>query len=59
MSELYPDFLICKNFNEEEWINKIIFNLENYNFIKNVKINYKNIFIDKLIDIEFLQSNLI
>ena len=38
--ELFPDFLICDSFALEEWINKVIYALENYEDVKNTVINF-------------------
>jgi glycosyltransferase involved in cell wall biosynthesis len=39
-SELFPEVLVCKTFNKDEWIDKIIYLMENYKRIKNIKIPY-------------------
>jgi hypothetical protein len=39
-NELFPDYLICKNFTVEEWVNKIKYVLNNYNNIKNNVIDF-------------------
>ena len=50
-SELFPDYLICDNFTNEEWTNKIEYVLNNYENIKNVKINFNlNLNIDDLLN---------
>tara|TARA_Y100000389_G_scaffold204918_1_gene260787 strand:+ start:6147 stop:7256 length:1110 start_codon:yes stop_codon:yes gene_type:complete len=38
--ELYPEFLVCKSFNSNEWVSKISYVLENYENLKDTKINY-------------------
>ena len=38
--ELFPEELVCKTFDKEEWINKILYLMENYKKIKNIKISY-------------------
>ena len=38
--DLFPDFLICKNYEENEWSSKILFILKNYENLKDTKINY-------------------
>lgn len=40
--ELYPQYLVCESFDENEWISKILYILENYDIIRNNKINYHN-----------------
>jgi glycosyltransferase involved in cell wall biosynthesis len=48
--ELFPEFLICNSYTNEEWISKILNILVNYDKLKNVTINYcKNINIKNLI----------
>ena len=39
-NELFPDYLICDNFTLHEWINKIIYVLDNYNDIKDTVIKF-------------------
>lgn len=39
-SELYPDFLVCENYNLNEWTDKIIYALNNYDLLKDTKINF-------------------
>ncbi len=41
-SELFPDVLICQTFEKEEWINKILYNLNNFENIKNLEINFSS-----------------
>jgi len=51
-SELFPSYLICDTFNTEEWINKIIYVLENYDKIicnNNIFKNNNNININKIL----------
>ena len=38
--ELFPDYLVCKSFCHEEWANKIKYILDNYDSVKNVKIDF-------------------
>tara|TARA_B100000902_G_C27320533_1_gene924100 strand:- start:3494 stop:6493 length:3000 start_codon:yes stop_codon:yes gene_type:complete len=38
--ELFPDFLICKTYEMGEWSSKIHYVLENYDNLKDTKINY-------------------
>lgn len=50
--ELFPDYLICDTFEIEEWVNKIIYTLENYDEIvskNNIFSNNNQINIEKLI----------
>ena len=38
--ENYPEELVCRSFDNDEWTTKILYILENYNSIKNLKINF-------------------
>lgn len=40
-SELFPDFLVCNSYLQEEWVYKINNILDNYNNLNKVIINYK------------------
>jgi glycosyltransferase involved in cell wall biosynthesis len=40
-SELFPDFLVCKSYLQEEWVLKINNILNNYNNLNQVIINYQ------------------
>ena len=40
--ELFPDFLICKNYEESEWSCLTEYVLDNYDSLKNTKINAKS-----------------
>jgi len=40
-SELFPEFLICNSFEPKEWESKILYILNNYDNLKNTKINYQ------------------
>jgi glycosyltransferase involved in cell wall biosynthesis len=49
--ELFPEYLICNDFSNLEWINKINYVLNEYNNIKNVCINFNKTFdINKLLE---------
>ena len=39
-NEGYPDFLVCNNFDIQEWTTKIEYILENYDKLKDTKIKY-------------------
>lgn len=49
-SELYPKDLICQDFTEKEWIEKICYVLDNYDKLKNININYNTNGLDLLLD---------
>ena len=40
--ELFPDFLICKNYEESEWSCLTEYVLDNYDSLKNTKINFND-----------------
>ena len=40
-SELFPEFLICNNFNLDEWEKKILYIIGNYEILKDTKINFQ------------------
>jgi hypothetical protein len=51
-NELFPSYLICDSYNIEEWVNKIIYALENYDEIvsnNTIFTNNNNINIDTMI----------
>ena len=43
-SELYPDYLVCESYDEEEWVRKLLYLLTNYDDIKDTRINYSDTF---------------
>ena len=50
-NEQFPETLICKTYNYDEWLNKIIFLLNNFNITKNYEITFKSeLNIDNFID---------
>lgn len=50
-NELFPNYLICNTYDNEEWVNKIIYALENYNEIcnNNIFMNNLNININEIL----------
>ena len=40
--EKYPEELVCRSFDNDEWSRKSLYILENYDLIKNLKINFPN-----------------
>lgn len=39
-NELFPDYLICRDFTVNEWVNKIKYVLDNYNNVKDTVIDF-------------------
>lgn len=40
--EILPNEFICNSYNKNEWIEKILFILKNYENLKNIEVNFKN-----------------